>query len=257
MEVTLINRNTASIIPTQSIVEQTDDGVVVNIHNCWKLIPTEQVGSEYQDTEYYTAEPLPIKKEKTDYNPFLAYSESPETQYTEKMEYRFGFHGLQISTKQTAAASGIISNPISVATDIKVTVTAEIENPEAGSVEISVLDNTDEIPILYNGSRAILKERLFYGVPTRFIPNQDQPVVLYEDNLPVTKDYTLLSPEEYQNHIYTLSYTALNDALYYKPVSNKIQLKIVIRQYDTDTFIAVQHILLHKDKEPLTWNLNQ
>ena len=256
MEVTLINRNTASIIPNQFIAKQTDDGIIVNNHNCWKFIPNNQLDTVRQDTEYYTAETMPEKEEKKNNNPYLAYSETVGQQYTEKMEYRFGFRDLLISTKQTANASGLISDLIPVKSGTKLTVTMDIENPEAGSIELSVLDNTDEIPILYNNSRAVLKERLFYYIPTRFIPDNNQPIVLYEDDMPVSKDYNLLTIEDFQSHKYTLSYTALDDALSYTAVSNKIQFKIIIRQYDADTFIKIHHFVVHKDKETLTWNLN-
>lgn len=257
MEVTLINRDTASILPVQTIVEQSEDGLVVNNRNCWKLVPADRVESVYADTEYYRPEPIPEKQEKKNDNPFLAYSEEVNRQYTEKMEYRFGFQDLVISTKQTAAASGMISNPINISANTDIMIDLDIENPQAGSVEISILDNTDEIPVLYNRTRTVIKERLFYGIPTRFVPDYDQDIVLYEDNIPVSKDYTLLSVDDFQNHVYTISYTAVDNRLEYRPTSGRIRIKIIIRQYDADTFIRINHCVIHKSKETLTWNSNQ
>ena len=257
MEVTLINRDTASILLPQTIVEQTDDGFIVNNHNCWKLIPVKRVESVYEDSEYYKTDPIPEKQEKKNNNPFLAYSEEVNQQYTEKMEYRFGFQDLVISTKQTAKASGIISNPISISYDTDIAIELNIENQQAGSIEVSILDNTDEVPILYNHDCNIIKEQLFYGVPTRFVPDNHRDIILYEDNIPVSKDYILLSVHDFQEHTYTISYTAIDDRLTYCPISDKIRIKIIMRQYDADTFIKINHCVIHKSKETLTWNSNQ
>ena len=257
MEFTLINKDTSTFIPTSSIVQQEENYIIVNTNNCWKLIPASSIKEERDYPEYFEKDNVPDMDIKKDYNTALAYSDSVETQYVEKLEYRFGFKDLHITTRQAAPVSGIISMPIPVEEAEQITVNCTIQNQDTGSVEFSILDNTDEIPILPNNSRAIIKERLFFGIPTRFIIDQTKPTVLYEDNIITSKDYTNLTVNDFQDHIYALSYTTIEDSSFYKPASNQIKIKIIIRQYDITQSLSIEDLIIHKHGETLTWNSNQ
>ena len=255
MEFTLINKDTASIINPGNIVQRTDDNVIVNTNDCWKLVTNLQEEKTYPE---YFKEENPDKPEyRKNHNPALAYSDDAESQYTENLEYRFGFHNLFIGTKKMAPVSGAISMPINVTAGKKITITCTILNSDAGSVEFYIVDNTDEIPIMPNSFSNITREQLFFGLPTRFIIDQNQPVVLYEDNVLVSKDYTELSAKDFQDHLYTISYIPLENVVEYIPTSDKIRIKVIIRQYDTVMPIAVKDLVIHKYGEALQWNLNQ
>lgn len=254
MEILFIDTNTSGMIQPATIVTKTEQGLVTNRNNCWKFIPEERLKEERSYTEYYSDEPPVTVSLKKDVNPALAYSDTAGPHYTEKLEQRFGFRDLVISTKQAAPASVIVSDTIDVSRAASLFVSGTVINPDAGSIEVSILDNTDEYPVLLNQSVSIIKEKLFYGQELRFILDTTCPYVLYEDDLPVSKDYLSLSPEQFDRHTYALSYTAAEPTTVYVPSDTVIRLKIVIRQYKKDSFISLRDVTIHKTGETISWN---
>ena len=254
MEVLFIDTNTSGIIQPGTVVAQTEQGLVTNRNQCWKFIPEERLWEERSYSGYYTEEPPASLHLERDQNLALAYSDTVGQQYTEKMEQRFGFRDLFISTKQTAPASVIVSDAIDVSRAASLFVTGTVINPEAGSIEVSVLDNTDEYPILLNQSGSIIKEKLFYGRDLRFIIDLTQPYILYEDNIPVSKDYLSLTSAQFDQHTYALSYQTAEPTTVYIPSSSSIRLKIIVRQYSKDIFITLQDVTVHKTGETISWN---
>ena len=255
MEFTLINKDTASIISPTNIVQQTDDEIIVNTNDCWKLIQNVQEDKKYPE---YFKEEIPDSPEyRKNNNPALAYSDNAGSQYTENLEYRFGFHNLFVGTKKIAPVSGALSIPIDVTAGKKITISCTILHPEAGSVEFYIIDNTDEIPILPENMTNVVKEQLFFGLPTRFIIDSNIPFDLYEDNVLTSKSYVGLSSKEFQDHTYALSYTPVENVTEYIPTSDKIRIKVIIRQYDPVISIAIKDFVIHKYGETLQWSLNQ
>ena len=257
METIVTNTNTSSIIQNQDIIRKTDNGITTNRYNCWNFIPKRYINEEHISSEYYREEPAAILRKYKNTNPNLTYSETVSNHYTEKLERRFGFKDLVISTRQISPNSAIISEEIDVSRADHISIDCTGINMEYGSIELSILDNTDEIPVLPNQSLFVHKEKLWYDKETRFLQDLTQPVVLYEDNKPISRDYASLSIDDFQSHTYALSYTAAQDYCSYKPVSNAIMVKAIIRQYESPPFIGIQNLIVHKYGETIEWNLKQ
>ena len=257
MEFLLTNKMTATVIKDNQIVSQTDAGGVQNTANCWKFIPTENIKQDKIYTEYYSAEAVPVRNINTDMNPYLANSDTVTDSYQERIETRFGFKDLKISTRIAAPTSVILSNPIDVTYADHITIECEIENEEAGAAEFYIIDRTDEIPILSNQSRHIIKERLFLEEDTRFPVNTTKDITLYEDDWESKKAYSSLTAKDFKKHIYTLTYTTDRDYSEYKPVGDAITVKIIIRQYAVDKLFKIKNFIIHKHGDTPVWNLQQ
>ncbi len=257
MEFLLTDKMTAAVIKDDQIVSQTDAGIVQNTADCWKFIPTKNIKQDKIYTEYYTAEAVPVRNINADMNPYLANSDPITNIYKERLETRFGFKNLKISTRIAAPTSVILSNPIDVTYTDYVTIECEIENEEAGTAEFYIIDRTDEIPILPNRSQQIIKERIFLEEDTRFPVNTEKNITLYEDNWESQKAYSSLTAEDFKNHVYALTYTTDHDYSEYTPIGNTITIKIIIRQYAADKLFKIKNFMLHKHGDTPAWNLQQ
>ena len=255
MEFIYTNKGSEHIIHQHNIVQQTQNGIVVNNNDCWRFVPDTMI---QQETVQKGLSPYVSSENQQDHNQLLAYSDSVSQQYTENIEYRFGFKDLSVSTKKMAPVSGIISDFINVSGAEYITLTGEIYNTEYGSIEVSILDNTDEIPILLDDPKKIpeiFKEQLFYQQNLRFIPIGNS-IILYEDDIVSDKDYASLTEKDFKEHRYTVSYRTSKDAFYFNTVSDKIRIKIVLRQYAEDNWIELHNLIIHKFGETLQWNSN-
>ena len=249
------NLDTASLIKEGQIVEETDDGIVVKLQSSWKLVPEASIEKETMPEGYFTDEAPAFKNQDKDSDPYLINSNASGTPYTEKLERRFGFTDLTLCIKKTAPVSGICSNPIDMKDVSYFTIEAEVTGLETGSVEMSVIDNLDEVPILWNNDWTVCKEKLFPEQPTRFLIDTEQPVILYEDNLISKKEYTTLSAQDFQDHTYTITYTAAKDPCRYYPLSDSVRLKVLIRQYyDAAPYISVGHLVIQQHGVKPQWN---
>ena len=257
MELLLTNTNTNTAIRNDQIIRNTDTGIVVNNSNCWKFIPAENVKQDKIYSEHYTVELPTAKKVYNNYNPYLAQSDISGQNYQEKLECRFGFQQLSVSTRKSAAASAMLSEKIDTSRTERITIDCEIIHPDIGAVEIYIIDHNDEIPILPNQEQHVERERLFFGEDTRFPINQKQEIVLYEDNKQITRDYLGLTARDFQKHIYTLSYTADGNYAEYKPIGDKIAIKIILRQYAESPLFIIDNLIVHKYGETPVWNLQQ
>ena len=256
MSIQYINLNTGAPVQDGTIRSITDNGIITNTRNSWKLIPHDQLQQESANTGAWKKEPVTEHRQVSD-NPFLFNSENPDSLYTENIEYRFGFTDLVFSTQQAAAASALVTQEIDVAGTEYIEVFCSVINQDAGSVEIYIVDNIDEIPILPNQDRTVIKERLFYNMDTRFIVDASQPVTLYQDHKIIQQSYASLTPQQLQSNLYTLSYTAAGEPFRYKPAANKIRLKLICRQYKEAPLIMVQNLFIKKYGGTATWNSNR
>lgn len=249
------NTDTNNLIKENQILQDTENGVVITLQNNWKLIPEQSLKSDNKPEGYFTDEAPVLKEQKKDSDPHLIYSDTADSVYTEQSERRYGFTGLKIGTKQTAPVSGVCSDPIRIDRASYITIKADISGEENGSVEISVIDNMDEIPILWNNNWTVHKERLFSEQPTRFLIDQEQKIVLYEDNRISKKEYTKLSVDDFQNHVYAITYTTAKNPCLYYPLSDVIRVKILIRQYrDAEPYVTVENLVIQQYGVSPQWN---
>ena len=256
MNTVYINNNTNNIIDQATIKDKDDNGIFVNSSNCWKYIPNQDITSYdvYGDT-YYPQEqcrpPLSYKEKH------LSDEENTDGYYTEALSSCVGFQDFMVCTRMPSASSGIVSNTINVENTAYITL--EGTQSGDGSVEYSILDGSQEVPILPVGATYVIKEKLFYDleadqITTRFPIDLIQGIdpVLYEDGHIVQKEYTQLAPEDFRDHTYCLTYTAAGNTQEYIPVASEIRLKIIIRQYGQEP-VSIHNLLIHRYGGSVLW----
>lgn len=243
----ITNAKTGKNVPNENLALDLGNGILVKNKECIKFIPeadlmrekTAEAGT-YSDNEEA---------------PLLTGFESNTNSYTEKAVYKFGLENLEFLKVQYDKTSAIISSPVDVSEAECITLEVAEGKKLDSEAEYYILDETlNETAILPTGQSKIEMEKLFYGLPTRFLIDSAKGVpILYEDGRPSSKNYLTLEFDDYNGHEYCLSYYPYTENAYrYKPYSDTIRLKIIIRNY-TDIFSPVVindiKIRLWKDTE--------
>lgn len=133
------------------------------------------------------------------------------------------------------------------------------------SIEFYILDGTDQVPILPYDEEYVTNEQHFKNLPLRFQRNTTKSYTIKQDNhviemkledlLANVSGLTYVNKYSYINAYspYTISYTP-KDCWTYKPKSNQIQLKIVLRNYDsTGEMPSFKYVLIRKYSEEAPW----
>lgn len=231
----ITNLKTDTVIETDSIVDESSDGILVKNSDCIKFIPFSDLRiEELADDGVYS---------KSEANPEFNFAREffSSDLYTEKAEYTLGIADLEFKTVNYFKDTAIITKPIDVSECSYITLSVKESEGYNSFVEYSIIDGIDdEIPILPESRKEVTGEKLFYGLPTRFIvDNSQKQPILYEDGKASNKDYDLLTHEDFINHEYSLDYWPDEENINkYYPKNDNISLEIVIRNY-TDTFSPV------------------
>ena len=254
MSTVYINQDTNSIIDSSYIVSNDDHGIIVNKNNCWQLIPNKSIRTEDNDNTYYRKNPQPSLSNKQVSG--LIRNNAYDAPHTEIVRQEFGFENFKVFTRYPQESSGLISKPISIKNVAYFKITADIINAEHGSIEISILDGTNKIPILLEGKKHVFREKLFYGFPLRFQTDtlQGGAPVLYKNGSVIDVDYTTLSAEDMMSNTYWVNYTAAGNVDTYYPSGQDIRIKVVIRQYDQEP-VSIENLAIHKFGETIGWTL--
>ena len=231
----ITNLKTGTVIEANSIVNDSSGGILVKNSDCIKFIPFFDLKiEELADDGVYSK-----NEENPEFN-FARDSFSSDL-YTEKAEYTLGIADLKFKIVNYFKDTAIITKPVDVSECSYITLSVKESEGYNSFVEYSVIDGIDdEIPILPEDRKEVTGEKLFYGLPTRFIvDNSQKQPILYEDGKVSNKDYNLLTHEDFLNHEYRLDYWPDGESINkYLPKNDNISLKIVIRNY-TDIFSPV------------------
>lgn len=259
METSLTNIKRKTPVDQSRITSENDKGIVITTRKSWQYIPKENITTSvsYDDGYYYNKENVP-KLEKVIRTEAYNSSENPiETNYTEKARYRFGLKNVSFYNKKVNKVCGVISNYIYLNNYNYITLSVKETEGENAAVEYYILDGVSEIAILPEGQEKVIKEKLFYNMPTRFTVNQIyEAPILYEDGIESDRNYLELSLDDYENHEYTLTYIPGGDPYKYIPENPNIRVKVILRGYsDTNyTPIKIKGIVINKYGGDPDWN---
>lgn len=247
MEITLLNKKSNSIINKEKIILSNDSGILISNGNCWKYVPQEDIVQQNDYTsKYYYLNDKPKYIETAVSSQFHIDNIDVQEAYTEKAQYHFGFKNLQCSTKYLIKNSFIVSKDIEIDKCDYITLFTE-EYKYNSDIEYYIIDGINEIPILPIDNNKIFKEKLFYGISTRFRIDPANPIIIYENNIEKDRNRDQLSAEEYEKNTYTISYTPYGDVHKYIPQNSKIKLKIIFRCYDESESVAeIKKIMINK-----------
>ena len=229
----ITNTKTGKTISDENLALDLGQGILVKNKECVKYIPETDLNREKiaEAGSYSNSDKVPI----------LGSHEADSGSYTEKAIYKFGLENLEFQKVEYDKACAIISSPVDVSGAQYITLEVTEGQKYNSTAEYYILDETmNETAILPMGQNRIELEKLFYGLPTRFLidSGKDEPI-LYEDGKPSSKNYMALEYDDYNEHEYCLSYYPyLEKAYRYVPCSGTVRVKIIIRNY-TDIFSPV------------------
>lgn len=234
-----IDSTTGNTIDDNSIISNTNSGIISVSDNSWKYTPADQVSDDNTDIidNSYNATDL------------LDKSITEET----VLDYAFSLNNIKIQNKSIKNVYGIVSNDISLNNFSYLKIDANILENDNSSYELSIIDGSTDIPILPISCTQVNNEKLIQNMSTRFYIDTSYSVNIKKNGVYYSNNYTsfdksLLSSSD----VYTISYTPLNS--YKKTVSNSIiRLKLIIRIYDKGYPPSISNIILKKYGGTLEW----
>lgn len=125
-------------------------------------------------------------------------------------------------------------NCIRIMKDIDVTSAEWIELdvddyiPDKASIEYYIIDGEKEVPILPNNRKEMKDEKLFPNISTLFEVKGDNYVIKKDGDIVPSK---LDEIKNNRDAIYSITYS-VDGQNRYKPTSNKVKIKVILRTYD-------------------------
>ena len=167
--------------------------------------------------------------------------------------YQFGIDGISMSYQTVSNKAAFVSDYIDIGTihDIN-TISLEASEyvPEHTSIEYYIIDGNKTIPIINRSINYIEEELLFPNIPTRF-PIKNNSYVIKKNFEEINIDINDIDFSN-KNDIYTISYAPAIES--YKPESQKLKVKAILRRYLDDISAPYIHsIKLIKSGGGLIW----
>lgn len=257
MDKKLINNNDNSTIDNNRIVSDTDKGIVTSNKKCWYFVPKDKITEEvqYDNGYYYTEDTVSTRKKSVLSSSYYTDTNPVETSYTEKARYYFGLKDIKLFNSSKVSNSGIISGYIALSNLSYITVSSVESGGENYSTEYYILDGLTEISVLPENQELAVKERLFYNTSLRFPVDFTVATTLYEDGVEISKNYLELTYDDYENHVYALTYKPGGDPYRYIPKNTNVRVKIIIRCYnDKSVSPNISGIVINKYGGKVEWN---
>ncbi len=220
-----VNLLTAQHIPDEAVVKETDNGLLYFEGNSWKYL-TKNEYKVLEDGAYGTRRvgrrtyaDLPeneiVPAEKTSTKSFRYYTNF------------FGLNELVIGDRKFYKTSGLITEDIAVKKGKPVRLKADMRQQDFTSVEFSIIDGTEEIPILLNGETKVVDEKVFFNCGTRM---KGEDKIYRRDFQPLTREPD--NNDFFSDSILTVSYTPNSQYQTYIPKHDTVKVKVVIRVYN-------------------------
>lgn len=238
-------KSTGLYIDETSIIAENNNGITIKKqNNSWAFIPKSDVEIiEDKTDKFFLKEKFDrVPNQKEVYN-FFDSNVIEDENLTECFEYIFGLNDIEINTKKFDESCALISNNITLFNCSYISIYADYNENVNGAIEISILDGTEEIPILPENKTIVENEKLFYGLPTRFLNNEYK---IYEDMIVTNKKLEEISKEEYENHNYSITYLPAGEIHKYFPKNDSIKIKVILRSYEKNYKTSISNIMLKK-----------
>lgn len=168
--------------------------------------------------------------------------------------YVIGIDSVNVEKRIPYKACGYITSEISVGSCSYIELSVK-RNNESASIEYSILDNGNEIPIVPVEQDKITNEKIFPGLPLRFTPTAGS-LVIKKDGVETTltiEEYKSLSNLRYGEG-YTADYIPSVGSSKYIPIGDKIKVKIVERCGNSLPSV-ISSIVINKYGGKKVWNI--
>jgi hypothetical protein len=143
--------------------------------------------------------------------------------------YFFGLDDVSFKSRNVNMTCGRITKEIEIGAVELIELESVYSSSSSSSVEFSIIDQGNEIPIVPIHDDIVHNERIFFGLPLRFTLDRSKPYQIKKDGVDIE-----MTPEAAMNAndgVYTITYSPLN-AHQYQPKGRKVQIKVVMRLYD-------------------------
>lgn len=146
--------------------------------------------------------------------------------------YNFGIDSVKVGFSASYETTGFVSEKINIDSCSYLQVELQTEKGDT-SIEVYILDDGKELPILPLNGNYVADEKIFQDLPTRFVVDEAESVTIKKDgevtnlNLNNINNTTVLDSDA----VYTVSYFPREDSDKVFPTSKEIQVKIIQREY--------------------------
>jgi len=219
-----INLLTAQHIPDEAVIKETDTGLLYFEGNSWKYL-TKKEYKVLEDGAYGTKK---IGKK--------TYADLPENEIvpaekasTKSFRYYTNFFGLNeliVGDRKFYNTNGLVTEDIAVEKGKPVRLKADMRPQDFTSVEFSIIDGTEEVPILLSGEDKVVDEKVFFNCGTRM---NGEDKIYRKDFRPLTREPD--NGDFFSDSILTVSYTPDSRYHTYVPKHDTVKVKVVIRVY--------------------------
>ena len=213
-----------------------------------------------QDTISTVSHPIPARSANQ--------SNVVETQVT---NYKFGINNLSFKYDNATLTSGVISKLIQIGNCDYVTLGTSLEQQKKEdyySLEFSIIDNSNEKPIIPYNQSQVMYEKLYVKMPLRFEVNKFTPIIVNEitqDGIALYNTYNNLS--DFENDRTAIDTQITNNkkelVVSYVPIegkrihvdSDKIYLKIIKHVYAGNMPLKIENIIINAHGGKLEWKI--
>lgn len=168
--------------------------------------------------------------------------------------YLFGIDDIKIQLVEEKDKGVFISKNIKIE-ELKENQNLTFSSVFNGNIEFSLIDGSNEIPLLPEEQEIITDEVIFYNTPTRFTVDITKEVIIKKDgnktNLSLQEALKIDSPE----NIYTVSYTPIYTPITY--INNsEIKIKAILRNLKDFNKDIIYKMQLKKNGGGKLWTEN-
>lgn len=168
--------------------------------------------------------------------------------------YLFGIDDIKIQLVEEKDKGVFISKNIKIE-ELKENQNLTFSSVFNGNIEFSLIDGSNEIPLLPKEQEIITDEVIFYNTPTRFTVDITKEVIIKKDgnktNLSLQEALKIDSPE----NIYTVSYTPIYTPITY--INNsEIKIKAILRNLKDFNKDIIYKMQLKKNGGGKLWTEN-
>ena len=180
--------------------------------------------------------------------------------YENMLSYYFGIDKLKIGYAQPDVSGAYLSETITINSCSFIQLQATESGGSGNSIEYSIVEGDTETPIIPLGCDKILSEKIFFGLPTRFTIDNNNPVTIYKNGEKTAMSslgQISFSNEGGNNDIYTIDYTPLMSAQKYIPQGNAIRVKIVQRCLFGALPAVISNLMIQKHGGVMPWTTSE
>lgn len=239
-------KSTGREIESSRIISVTDDGLLELLDNsAVRFIPADDLITPTSLSDSYKEASIGSIPAKSNTTPYDTSTSTDASRYNGIVyNYKLGINAIDIKSMKPKDSSGFITKAITIGNVDHIELSATVVNGNA-SMEYYIIDGTKETPILPQ-EETWVKEKLFYGLSTRFNVNPDEDITIYVNG--EKSDYTLADKDsfDYKNNEYYIIYTPIEAAHKYSPSNSEIKIKVIERILTNCTPTGVKDITIIK-----------